>query len=460
KNAIITVMSSLYSNNQSEGTAIHNGMSAPQSTWIDKFTEFDKRCSESLLYLLYRIIDISLLINGLRNGKCENQRLRTIAIVLLVFYLIDLSIIIVLFIRKFLKRSEDLTVDNEPSFLKCASAFRGLFLFCKLIPTCFGTVYCFQSTIINQECELLRVSVGIVCISTWLLMLMPPTRPEIPVRRSLLMECFILVFVLIINGAYVITILVALPKTNEQKMNDACTYKVTDDLYLGAPLITFAYVGIFLYSLTTLLHILNLAVNRFLMRLSNGGNTAMIKYYFVYYWFSYLYTVVIIYYFSVGALYLFRPNNGQPCKQYAPNLYKTLLVWQWIRILVPLIAVPLVVVLCCVGVVFGILLTYCLPASITVPLFEIIRRYLPSTPGGGPNPINLPATRDSINALPMVVFGQFEDQFAQTECKCAICRTDFQPNLKVKKLGCGHLFHSECVDNWLSSTAEKKNIYP
>lgn len=34
----------------------------------------------------------------------------------------------------------------------------------------------------------------------------------------------------------------------------------------------------------------------------------------------------------------------------------------------------------------------------------------------------------------------------------AICQTNFEANEGVKKLECGHLFHSECVGNWLIIT--------
>jgi hypothetical protein len=34
----------------------------------------------------------------------------------------------------------------------------------------------------------------------------------------------------------------------------------------------------------------------------------------------------------------------------------------------------------------------------------------------------------------------------------AICRTNFEANEGVKKLECGHLFHTECVAHWLSIT--------
>jgi hypothetical protein len=33
---------------------------------------------------------------------------------------------------------------------------------------------------------------------------------------------------------------------------------------------------------------------------------------------------------------------------------------------------------------------------------------------------------------------------------CVICISDYQQNEKIKKLPCGHYYHSECLDNWLS----------
>jgi len=33
-----------------------------------------------------------------------------------------------------------------------------------------------------------------------------------------------------------------------------------------------------------------------------------------------------------------------------------------------------------------------------------------------------------------------------------ICRTNYEANEPIKKLECGHLFHSECVANWLVTT--------
>ncbi|CAM4935780.1 unnamed protein product [Rotaria socialis] len=178
-------------------------------------------------------------------------------------------------------------------------------------------------------------------------MIMPPTKPELPTRRSLPVECFILSCILIINLTYICTI--ASPMKNIEQ--SPC---------------------LILFSCTTLLHIINLLISQLCYRLTNGRQLH-IYYYALQYTLTYFGALIAIYYFSVGALFLFQPRSGQPCRAHAPGLYRTLLVWQWIRVLFPLLVVPLILILCCLEVFFGTILSYCLPASITVPILELIR---------------------------------------------------------------------------------------
>jgi hypothetical protein len=199
-------------------------------------------------------------------------------------------------------------------------------------------------------------------------MIIPPTKPEIPPRRSFLLECFILSFLIIINGTYLGTVASAM-KDIEQS---SCIYNNPDDLYLGAPLKSYAYVGLILFGCTTAIHIINLLISQTCNRLTNGRRLYS-YYYGLQYALNYFGAVIVIYYFSVGALLMFKPRAGGECKADAPGLYRTLLIWQWIRILFPLLAVPLVLILCCLGVFFGIILSYCLPASITVPLLGLLQ---------------------------------------------------------------------------------------
>jgi hypothetical protein len=289
----------------------------------------------------------------------------------------------------------------------------------------------------------MRFCLGIVCLSTWLIILIPPTKPELPVRRSLIIECLILAFVLIINCTYIGTVATAMTDVS----TSTCIYNSTEDLYLRAPLKSYAYVGLILFGCTTLIHIINLIINQLCFRL-NFARRFYIYYYALQYTLNYLGAIVVIYYFSIGALFLFQPRSGDPCRTDAPNLYRVLLIWEWIRILSPLIAIPLIIIICCLGVFLGIILSYCLPASITVPILEVIRGWTTASPVGlNPNP---PATQENIDALPTVSFGKEPDQLNQTDC--AICRTNFDANEQLKRLDCGHLFHPECVANWLLIT--------
>ncbi|UJR33729.1 hypothetical protein I4U23_021156 [Adineta vaga] len=420
---------------------------AAASTWINKFTSLDRLFSGSSLHILYRLIDITLLLIGLTSTKqtCKvSNRLAITSICLLIFYFIDLLIIALLFIRNVTPRNCRLTEEQKLEQLRSAASLRGFFVFFKLIPVCVGTGYSFSSIAAeNSDCELMRFCLGIVCFSTWLLILIPPTKPELPGRRSFVVECFILVFVLTINLTYIGTVTTAMKDIEYS----SCIYNNTEDLYLGSPLKSYAYVGLILFACTTVIHMINLAISQLCLRL-NRGRQIYIHYYALQYAMNYFGAIAVIYYFSVGALYLFQPRSGQPCRKDAPELYRILLIWEWIRILSPLIAIPLIFILCCLGVFFGIILSYCLPASITVPLLESLRGWISAAPMAiNPNP---PATQENIDAIPVILFGQESDQFNQTDC--AICRTNFEANEQLKKLNCGHLFHSECVANWLLIT--------
>ncbi|CAF0882264.1 unnamed protein product [Rotaria sordida] len=418
-----------------------------ERTWINSFNEFDRILSGSLLHLFYRLIDIIILIIGLSSTKnlCyRTNRLVLTSICLLIFYLIDLIIIIYFFFYNKSSNYRRLSEEEKIEQLRRVSALRGIFIFFKLIPVAIGTAYTLTSKLSEtNNCELIRFSLGIVCVSTLLIMVIPPTKPELPTRRSLIVEGFILSWILIINLTYIATI----GSSMKNVQHSSCIYYNSTDIYLGAPLKTYAYIGFILFSCTTLLHIIHLLISQLCYRLTNGRQL-YIYYYGLQYFLTYFGALIVVYYFSVGALFLFQPRLGQPCRENAPTLYKTLLIWQWIRILFPLLVIPLILILCCLGVFFGIILSYCLPASITVPILELLRGWLAASPVPiNPNP---PATQENIDALPVVLFGQQPDQFNQTEC--AICQTNFEANEPVKKLDCEHLFHAECVTNWLLIT--------
>ena len=65
--------------------------------------------------------------------------------------------------------------------------------------------------------------------------------------------------------------------------------------------------------------------------------------------------------------------------------------------------------------------------------------------------VNKGLSKDKINKIPLKPFRKalFEDN-----SNCIICMEMFNENELVKQLPCGHIFHGECIDQWLG---EQKN---
>ena len=70
----------------------------------------------------------------------------------------------------------------------------------------------------------------------------------------------------------------------------------------------------------------------------------------------------------------------------------------------------------------------------------------PPPPSQGLDPV-------SIRKLPTILHQKPSDpKFALEDTECCICLGSFKDGEKLKVLaGCGHSFHSECVDKWLAS---------
>lgn len=50
--------------------------------------------------------------------------------------------------------------------------------------------------------------------------------------------------------------------------------------------------------------------------------------------------------------------------------------------------------------------------------------------------------------LPVVVF---KESFLIRETQCSVCLADYQPDERLQRIPpCGHTFHIECIDHWLS----------
>ena len=57
-------------------------------------------------------------------------------------------------------------------------------------------------------------------------------------------------------------------------------------------------------------------------------------------------------------------------------------------------------------------------------------------------------TKNQIKKIPQNRYNKY--LFKNCDDKCVICQYDFKDGEIVTKLSCGHLFHAECVDTWLS----------
>ena len=58
-------------------------------------------------------------------------------------------------------------------------------------------------------------------------------------------------------------------------------------------------------------------------------------------------------------------------------------------------------------------------------------------------------SKKQIKRIPKVIYNK--SKFRNDDNKCVVCQYDFKNGENVTKLSCGHLFHSDCVDTWLSN---------
>ncbi|CAF4138990.1 unnamed protein product, partial [Adineta steineri] len=393
--------------------------SGPSSTWVDSLIQLDRVFSGTLLRLCYNLVDIVLLSLGLYYGAriCGvSNALVVISILILMFSGLGLACTLLFLIRNWSFRHTTLSDETSSSRYRQGYAVRAFFHFLRFICICVGTGYVFTSKIpTSNQCEILRFYLGTVCFNTWVLIFISPPKPSLPKRQSLISECFILFVSIIFNSIFFGVVASAMIKTHASE----CIYTRIEDLYFNVPLKSFASVGLILIASNIGISILTAILNQLFYRLPNFRRV-LVHLSAIHYVISYSRTVVLVYYFSVGAVLLFRPHSGGSCRAVAPDLYKTLLIWELIHVFLPLIIWPLAFLVCCLGVAFGGCLALCFPASIIVPLLEMIQERLPNVPGAdNPDP---PASPGSIDTLPMVVFGEESDEFNQTQCVSSLLR--------------------------------------
>jgi hypothetical protein len=150
------------------------------STWVDSLTQLDRVFSGGLLRLCYDLINIVLLSLGLYYGTktCSvSNTLAVISILILVFSGLGLFFTLLFFVRNWPLRHMNLSVAAVSHRYRQGYVVRALFRFLRFICICVGTGYVFTSKVpVNNDCEILRFYLGIVCFNAWLLIIRLATK--------------------------------------------------------------------------------------------------------------------------------------------------------------------------------------------------------------------------------------------------------------------------------------------
>jgi len=78
----------------------------------------------------------------------------------------------------------------------------------------------------------------------------------------------------------------------------------------------------------------------------------------------------------------------------------------------------------------------------------------PPAPGSGHVQVHPGITKESIDArFPTIMYTRFLQSIGDPTC--TICLGDFKHNSKVRRLPCFHLFHRNCIDQWLLFRANR-----
>ena len=69
--------------------------------------------------------------------------------------------------------------------------------------------------------------------------------------------------------------------------------------------------------------------------------------------------------------------------------------------------------------------------------------------------VKLVLSQEELNKIPIVSYESLNEKTKEINIKCLVCQDAFENESNVRVLGCEHLFHTECIDNWLSSHSYK-----
>jgi hypothetical protein len=69
--------------------------------------------------------------------------------------------------------------------------------------------------------------------------------------------------------------------------------------------------------------------------------------------------------------------------------------------------------------------------------------------------VKLILSEEELNKIPTNTFKNIDDNLKDSSNKCSICQDNYNNNDNVKILKCNHIYHSDCIDNWLGNHSHK-----
>jgi hypothetical protein len=69
--------------------------------------------------------------------------------------------------------------------------------------------------------------------------------------------------------------------------------------------------------------------------------------------------------------------------------------------------------------------------------------------------IKLILTKEELDKIPVNIYKDISPELKEKKDSCTVCREEYHDNDNVRTLRCGHVFHTECVDNWLMNHSHK-----
>jgi predicted transcriptional regulator len=69
--------------------------------------------------------------------------------------------------------------------------------------------------------------------------------------------------------------------------------------------------------------------------------------------------------------------------------------------------------------------------------------------------VKLILTQKELDKIPTSVYKNISSMHKEKNNNCSVCRDEYNDNDEVKILNCEHVFHIDCIDNWLKNYSHK-----